>query len=116
MMKLLLCLALCAISLSQASITDRKAAYEELSDATSFFKNVVDSAVSGEEARKGKCIEKHHECTNDRANCCTSVMFQYKCKCYNIVHDNGNAKERCACKMPMGKQAVEKLLGFALSK
>uniref|UniRef100_A0A482ZHJ7 U26-Austrotoxin-Ht1z_1 n=1 Tax=Hickmania troglodytes TaxID=489260 RepID=A0A482ZHJ7_9ARAC len=67
MMKLLLCVALCAITLSQASITDRKAAFEELSDATSFFKNVVDSAVSGEEARKGKCIEKHHECTNDRA-------------------------------------------------
>uniref|UniRef100_A0A482ZCK5 U26-Austrotoxin-Ht1t_1 n=1 Tax=Hickmania troglodytes TaxID=489260 RepID=A0A482ZCK5_9ARAC len=117
MMKLLLCLALCAISLSQASITDRKAAYEELSDATSFFKNVVGLPQYQEKKQgKAKCIEKHHECTNDRANCCTSVMFQYKCKCYNIVHDNGTTKERCACKMPMGKQAVEKLLGFALSK
>uniref|UniRef100_A0A482Z7H9 U26-Austrotoxin-Ht1g_2 n=1 Tax=Hickmania troglodytes TaxID=489260 RepID=A0A482Z7H9_9ARAC len=113
MMKLLLCLALCAIFLVPGFRLQigRTRLNEELSDATSFFKNVVDSAVSGEEARKGKCIEKHHECTNDRANCCTSVMFQYKCKCYNIVHDNGTTKERCACKMPMGKQAVEKLWG-----
>uniref|UniRef100_A0A482Z781 U32-Austrotoxin-Ht1a_1 n=1 Tax=Hickmania troglodytes TaxID=489260 RepID=A0A482Z781_9ARAC len=115
MLKLILCIALCALSLSEAFTAENKAAFEELSDANSFLKN-VNSAVSGEEERKGKCIEKHHECTNDRANCCTSVMFQYKCKCYNIVHDNGTTKERCACKMPMGKQAVEKLLGFALSK
>uniref|UniRef100_A0A482Z6K4 U35-Austrotoxin-Ht1b_1 n=1 Tax=Hickmania troglodytes TaxID=489260 RepID=A0A482Z6K4_9ARAC len=112
-MKLILCLALCAVSLSHAISTDSNAAYER--PANSFFNDVLDPVLS-EEARKGKCVEKHHECTNDRDNCCRSTIFQYKCKCYNIVHDNGTTKERCACKQPMTQQAVEKLLGIVTSK
>ncbi|GFS88316.1 u1-lycotoxin-Ls1k [Nephila pilipes] len=53
------------------------------------------------------CIEKHHECTHDKENCCEGKYFQYKCKCYDVTNEEGNQVQRCACKNPFKYKAAE---------
>ncbi|XP_055951639.1 toxin CSTX-11-like [Argiope bruennichi] len=66
-------------------------------------------SLSKDEYRKEdkKCIEKHHECTHDKQNCCKGTLFQYKCKCQYVVDEKGKKRERCACHNPFHYQVVD---------
>ncbi|KAF8772062.1 U1-lycotoxin-Ls1b like protein [Argiope bruennichi] len=54
-----------------------------------------------------KCIEKHHECTHDKHNCCKGTFFKYKCHCYDVEDEKGEKRERCACHNPFRYRVVD---------
>ncbi|KAF8771688.1 U1-lycotoxin-Ls1jj like protein [Argiope bruennichi] len=66
-------------------------------------------SLSKEEYRKEgrKCIEKHHECTHDKHNCCRGKLFKYKCHCHDVKDEKGEKTERCACHNPFSYKVVD---------
>ncbi|XP_055952949.1 toxin CSTX-11-like [Argiope bruennichi] len=66
-------------------------------------------SLSKEEYRKEdrKCIEKHHECTHDKHNCCRGKFFKYECHCHDVVDEKGKKRERCACHNPLRYKVVD---------
>ncbi|GBN78651.1 U1-lycotoxin-Ls1k [Araneus ventricosus] len=66
-------------------------------------------SLFGEEyrAEEKQCIEKHHECTHDKHNCCKGTFFRYKCHCYDVADEKGEKTERCACHNPFRYRVVD---------
>ncbi|GFY72992.1 hypothetical protein TNIN_491342 [Trichonephila inaurata madagascariensis] len=75
----------------------------------------VENPLNDEQSRGGKCIEKHHECTHDKGNCCKGKAFQYKCKCYDVVDAKDKKKTRCACKAPLKEKAANLIFNVGTS-
>ncbi|GFQ76706.1 hypothetical protein TNCT_130141 [Trichonephila clavata] len=69
--------------------------------------DAVENPLNDEKFRGGKCIEKHHECTHDKDNCCKGKNFQYKCKCYDVVDAKAKSSTRCACKSTLKQKAAD---------
>uniref|UniRef100_A0A482ZG95 U35-Austrotoxin-Ht1p_1 n=1 Tax=Hickmania troglodytes TaxID=489260 RepID=A0A482ZG95_9ARAC len=75
-MKVILCLALFAFSLSYALNIEEKAAFDNLLEGF--------GSPNEEEARQKQCILRTHECTNNRHGCCRGEYMKDDCTCFTL--------------------------------
>nr|AHH30796.1 CpTx-3d toxin precursor [Cheiracanthium punctorium] len=46
---------------------------------------------------EGKCVKKHHDCSQRKNDCCPGSMENYTCKCYNTLEEGAKESEICGC-------------------
>uniref|UniRef100_A0A482ZCH4 U35-Austrotoxin-Ht1i_1 n=1 Tax=Hickmania troglodytes TaxID=489260 RepID=A0A482ZCH4_9ARAC len=100
-MKVILCLALFAFSLSYALNIEEKAAFDNLLEGF--------GSPNEEEARQKQCILRTHECTNNRHGCCRGEYMKDDCTCFYAEKTDPKAKdvEVCSCQQPWLSKALE---------
>nr|B3EWT0.2 RecName: Full=Toxin CSTX-10; Flags: Precursor [Cupiennius salei]QDC23095.1 toxin 10 isoform a S1 precursor [Cupiennius salei]QDC23096.1 toxin 10 isoform a S2 precursor [Cupiennius salei] len=81
---------------------------EDFFGEESFEADDIIPFIAKEQVRKDKenCIGKHHECTDDRDNCCKGKLFRYQCQCFKVI-DGKKETKRCACVTPLHYKMAE---------
>nr|QDC23100.1 toxin 9 isoform b precursor [Cupiennius salei] len=92
-------LVICAVLFLTIFSNSSAETEDDFLEDESFEADDVIPFLAREQVRKDdkNCIPKHHECTNDKKNCCKKGLTKMKCKCFTVADAKGATSERCAC-------------------
>nr|QDC23101.1 toxin 9 isoform c S1 precursor [Cupiennius salei]QDC23102.1 toxin 9 isoform c S2 precursor [Cupiennius salei] len=96
-------LVICAVLFLAIFSNSSAETEDDFLEDESFQADDVIPFLASEQVRKDdkNCIPKHHECTNDKKNCCKKGLLKLKCQCFTVADEKGTPSERCACGRPL---------------